>query len=843
MKRNLLGNSSHKTIQNKTLEQQALSQFTAGRYKEAGDLYKDLLKSADNGQWHQQLAQCYLLRARALAGKWMLKEAIILWENYAEQAPSPLESQDHYITWLLVTKNAAKIKTYLARLSAADLDERYPELAALLGLHIITAHPEFQAFLPQDSVFMMHLDFVREALTAYRENQPDKLDAALKKLPFRSAFRDFRSLVKAVVQFPASAEQAHGLLTKISAESPYHPTAQALLAYMSGKEAFVPLILQLNHNQRRIIVQAKGFNKKQTELLETLHKQHDRLTDKLKFNLAIQYQSLFGAEASQRFCYASLASYPAGRKDYDKHFGRLNPFDTNRLKALQAEQDNNNYDAEGYWHHCLMYLKNHEPENTDKIALLQRHIAKKAEPEEAVALLIDSLNYDPGDRESYLKILKYYDQHEPDPSEHATSEYKRWLEKSLKQFPQDVEFLIFAIKAARRSKAFKKAAQYAEALLKIDPVNTPAKQLLFSSHLAHARRLIKTKKFHLVDKEIQAAEKLSLHKRFQTQAQLMRGFFQFLSEDKKQGLIVITQALQKLNADPVNAHFQAAMEALLLDLPVAAFLKGLPAIKDQLLSEQGLTHLLQLIKHYNEQDVDRKTLHKALEKIKPVIKKSVQQQDYSEDLSLLLCQTLDDIEHFELLRHCAKLAQAKWQKPIWLYYQVYSEANGDPDKFNSMSLLRLQHSLEQARKENDQRAVFLIGRFIERYYEAHQPFGMGGIFDDAFDLDEDNSVEDMVEDLFGHLTEAVLEKISARLAVIMQKSSPERLLQDIIKFLPKSTNPMEIISLLQEPDFFTAMAMIKAADDLGIKTGVSMEDILEYFDMDNGPKQFPFPFF
>jgi len=838
MKKNLLGNSPLKATKNDALEQQALSQFRAGRYKEAGDLYKELLKSADNGQWRQQLAQCYLLRARALAGKGMLKEAIILWENYAEQIPAPLENQDHYLLWLLATKNTAKIKTCLGRLSAEDLDERYPGLAALLGLHSITVHPEFQALLPQESAFMMHLGQVLEALAAYRENQPDKLDAALKKLPFRSAFRDFRSLIKALVLLPDSAGQAHGLLTKIAAESPYHPTAQALLAYMSDGEAFIPLILQLNHNQRKIVVQAKGFNKKQTELLETLHKQNDRLSDKLKFNLAIQYQSLFGAEAAQGFCYATLASYPAGRKDYVKHFGAINDFDENRLKALQSEQDNNSHDAEYYWRQCLEFLKINEPGNVDKIALIQRHIAKKAEPEDAVLLLIDSLEYDPGDRESYLKILKYYDQHEPDPSEH-----KHWLEKSLKQFPQDVDFLIFAIKSARRSKAFKKAAQYAEALLKIDPLNTLAKQLLFSSHLAHARRLIKTKKFHLVDKEIQAAEKLSLHKRFQMQAQLMRGFFQFLSEDKKQGLAVITQALQKLNADPVNAHFQAAMEALLLDLPVAAFLKGLPAIKDQLLSEQGLTHLLHLVKHYNEQDIDRKTLHKALEKIKPVIKKSVQQQDYSEDLSLSLCQTLDDIEHFELLRHCAKLAQAKWQKPIWLYYQVYSEANGDPDKFNSMSLMRLQLSLDQARKENDQRTAFLIGRFIERYYETHRPFGMGGIFDDAFDLDEDDGTEEMVEDLFVHLPEAVVRKIAERLAVIMQKSSPERLLQDIIKFLPKNINPMKIMSLLQEPECFTAMAMLKVADDLGIKTGVSVEDIFEYFDMDNGAKPFPFPFF
>jgi tetratricopeptide (TPR) repeat protein len=161
-----------------------------------------------------------------------------------------------------------------------------------------------------------------------------------------------------------------------------------------------------------------------------------------------------------------------------------------------CERDGDYSGAEYYWRQGITVLENRGGESVFKIALIMRHIAAHQEsPEEAISWLMDSLNADPDDRESYIKILQYYKRQEQE-----TDTYKEWLDKSIKKFPNDLEVLNLAIKAATRNKAFKKAAQYAQALLKIDPVNTSAKQVLFTSHLAHARKLIKIKKFHLVEK-------------------------------------------------------------------------------------------------------------------------------------------------------------------------------------------------------------------------------------------------------------------------------------------------------------------------------------------------------
>ena len=157
MKKNTLipGKSSNPADAN--LEDKALSRFKAGQYKEAIELYKTLLKHSDNSEWRQTLAECYLQRARSFADKGMVKEALVLWENYAQNAASPHEGRDCYISWLLQTNDMAKAKKALSQLSAQQVDEQYPELAALLGLLIISGKTELQAVLPKDSVFKTHV--------------------------------------------------------------------------------------------------------------------------------------------------------------------------------------------------------------------------------------------------------------------------------------------------------------------------------------------------------------------------------------------------------------------------------------------------------------------------------------------------------------------------------------------------------------------------------------------------------------------------------------------------------------------------------------------------------------
>jgi hypothetical protein len=844
MKKKPLSTPKDSTPDVSVLKNQALSKFNAGQYKEAIELYKALLKQANQADWRQALAQCYLQRALGFATKDMIKEALVLWENYAQNAELPYQALDHYVSWLLQTNNTAKVKTCLSQLSAQQLDGQYPDLAALLGLFILTGKMTCQELLPTDSVFMRHLTFAQAALSAYKNHKLEDLELALQKLPFRSAFRDFRTVIKAALLITESVEQAQALLAKIPADSPYQQAGKLLLAITHQGAALVNDLEQFTPSQIKLVETAKNFNKKQIELLDIVTKQKDRLSDKAKFNLAIQYKALLSANLAQYYCRAALSNYPAGQRDFAKHFGAVNEFEAWRLKALTCEHHGDFNTSEYYWKQGIAVLKKQGTEGAFKIALIMRHIANHQEtPKEGITWLIDSLDHDPDDRDSYVKILHYFERQKQE-----IDTYKEWLDKSIKKFPNDIELLGLAIKAAARNKAFKKATQYAQNILNIDPVNTFAKQVLFTSHLAHARKLIKSKKFHLVEKEIQQAEKITLSKRYQEQAQLIRGFLVLIAEDKKRGEQLIKEALQKYNDGAFNAHFYIIMEALLLNFPMAPLLKIVPPLaKNQVLSQQEIIQLTQQIQQYIDADTaNQALLHKVLEQVKAVIKRSLT-PDIGEETLLTLCQCLDNIGHFELIRVCVKIAQPVWNKPIWMYYRAYSEANGKPEKCSHLNDHRLQESFKEAQEQNDLRTVTLISNFLDQYHQSRRPFGFN-IFDSLLgggDEDEEDYYddEDPMDILFGHLPDDVLNHLDITASEILKKNPPERMFKMLAAdYL--SNNVAKMRKLFNDnPEILYPFLLLKAADNMNMDIEVTADEIIEVFsdiEATSKPKLFPF---
>ena len=807
------------------LEKQAISKLETGQYKEATDLFKRLLKCSNNDSWRQGLARCYLQRALTFAEKAMFKEALVLWENYAQNADTPHEARGQYIRWLLQVNDMAKANICLGQLTAQQLDKDYPELSSLLGLLIITEKLSCLEMLPKDSAFMMHLGIVQEALKAFRHRNRHEIEQALNKLPFRSAFRDFRTLLKAALLIPESIEKTHALLAKIPADSPYHSAGQMLLALTDDGAALINDLLLLSSPQIMMIEEARNLDKQQIDLLSFIYKQKGRLTDKGKFNLAIHHQPLFGADLARHYCLAALSDYPAGQLDYTRHFGATNNFDVWRLKALFSERNGDFNGAEFYWKHGIAALQTQGAGSAFKIALIMRHIAAHQDsPGEAIPWLEESLEHDPDDRETYVKILHYYEGQEQQNDVH-----KEWLDKCLKMFPSDIVFLTLTIKAATRNKAYKKATQYAKTLLIVDPVNTFAKQVLFTSHLAHAGKLIKTKKFHLAEKEIQQAERITIGKHYQTQARLMRGFFMFVADDKNQGTKLIAESAQKLHDSLACAHFYTAVEALLLDLQLEPIFIELPPLTtDYLMSEQEVTQLVKLIQDKAKaENVSQSLIHRALEIIVPVISQSLKQQHYREETLLSLCQSLAHIQQYEMLRACVKSAQSQRDKPIWMYYRVFSEVNGVAGKCSFMNFLRLQESLENAHLEKDHRAIALIGKFLDQYQNSRTPSGFN-ILDSLYGS-VDNIDDDPITILFGHLPDDIYDQLEEKTTQLTKKMTPERILKILAADYLSNDVPKMLNLLKSNPDSIYAFVMLKAADDFGFDIGVTAEAIVECF--------------
>ena len=795
---------------------------------------KKLIQNSEDVKWHKQLAHCYLQRALLFADKGMAKEAVVLWDNYIQHAEAPFEAYDQYIICLIQAKNTSRIKSTLEQLSAEQIDKQYPELATFLGFLMISGSSELQQYLPQDSVFIEHFKYVQSAMTASQAGDIEEVTATLKKIPYRSAFKDFRTLLNAVL-----VTHDHNNLTlqvkKIPTQSPYSQAAQLLSSSCLEGAELVNQLAQFSKDQRKVIVEIKGFNKKQGDLVDQLTRQYDRLSDKIKFNLTLKYQELCDSDVARNYCQVALANYSAGRRDFKKHFTEPNIFEQNRIKAIQLERDKDHQEAEFYWQQCVKTLSEEKEDNGLKIALILRRLAGfYPESDVKTDLLVDSLQYDPDDRETTLKVVSYYGQ-----SSDSIKEYKNWLAKTLEKFPKDIEVLTLAINTALANKAFKKSCLYAEKILKFDPLNTFAKQTLFSSHLAHVRRLIKEKKYHLLDKEIAQAEKLNLGKSFTQKTELMRGVSCFVSQDKTEGLKLITASLQGLNSDPVNMHFQGAMEALLAGLPVTTVLKGLPVIKGYKLSVSGLTELLEQLKYYSDDSTQHDFIHKALEKIKGPFKQSLIKQKYEGELLRNFCEIFDQINHYELIRHCAKVAinEKKWFAPIWSFYKIYAQVNGNAEKLSTWEVHSLKMNHSSAEEFKDHRTRILIESFIDQYYESNFDSGPS-FFDGLFGFDDDvEEDEDPFDLLFEHIPESVFDKLDKEASRIMKNTKPDKLVKQFAKGC--ELDLMFLASTMQEnPDIFSALIIVKAADNLNIDINTSYGNVLEVFsisDNSNSP--------
>jgi len=818
------------------IEKKALVQEKAGRYKEAIVLYKKLLQTSDLEKHHQHLADCYVQRAISFALKGMLKEAIVLWENHCEHVQAPYQAHDQYLVWLIHTNNTAKIETAFAQLTADQLDKQYPALVNVLGLLMLTEHPELQTLLPQESVLIEHFKVVQTALQSWQAGDQESAHSSLKALPYRSAFRDLRLLLNVIMLGENDIDKAVALLRKVPENSVYAPLATVLLTCFQTGNNLVEAMARCNHAQYQCIGEIKGFNKEQLNFLKQLIQLQEKPTDKGEFTLALKYKSLIGTELTQQFCQALLAAYPAGKKLFKKQFGDLDDFEENRVQALSYEQKNDIYESEFYWKSCIQILEGQETDNSLKIALIIRRMAAKESDEgERTLLLCESLDYDPSDHACYLHILRYYSRHET-----MAEDYKQWLAKSLAQFPEDVDILIQAVNAATKNKTFKKASQYALKILKIDPLNTFAKQTLFASHLAHARRLIKDKKYSLVDKELKLAEQVSIGKTAIQQISIMRGILCFAHQDKAQGLQLMVDALAT-HSDPVNMQFQAAINVLLTGLPLSTVLRELPSVKNCLLSREQLTQLFEQVKSLNAENIEQALLFKALEKIKAPLKKALIQLSTDETLLLTACQLFEDIQHFELLRHCAKLGFKQWKKPLWYYYKVYSETNNQPEKCDLEDELSLQHYHRLATEAEDYQTAMRLKAFLEQYHLTHSQGGRSFLEEMFGFIDDEDEEEESapLDDLFGHLPASVQAKIEKNVGKVLQKMTPEQLAKEMCT---DGNEAALIMAIIREPDLLVALTIIKIADNLGMNIEVSVDDVMERFNVNKKSRSFPFPF-
>ena len=659
------------------------------------------------------MATAYLERARQLAQKAMYREAAVLWENLPTlcgQAPQP----DLYMDWLLRSGQYAKAMRAYANHAAAL--PAGGELETLLAALALAGQKDVLQALPPNAPLCAHLTAAQAALRAYGQGEAeDAVRERLKAISIRSPYRDLRQALAALLKLETDPAGALSLIERIPPTSPYQDLVELVRAGAAADPARA--LLALAPAQRELASGLLGLDARQLKLLKDWARLGDQPSDKAKFEFIAANLALLDREQARRACLALLLGYPQGSKPYSNLFGPLPPFEAQQLKALRSEREDDDLDHTlGHWQACVDLLRHEtDPDHQLMAALILRHMAallhRGDEGWDDGARLRDclerSLRFDPDDRDVYLQLALLYKDADND------KEYHQWVEQAVKRFPDDPLVLLAGVKTATARKAHKKAAGFAARVLELDPINSKARTVLINAHLAHARKLMRSDKYALAEKELNSASQLERDNARTGVVEINRGLLALQQRQRDPGRRWLREGV-RLAGSPLLAWVRLAVEALRLKLDPADFQRDAELSDPRKLSASraDLLVLAQLLNAYREEEVD--DLDTVLEDLEKPLQRAIKALTNEDDL-LLMCECLHQAPHYGLLEYAATRAlEVQPERPLFVYYQIYSRAEGDLDRVKDRDYSRLEQALEQADANKDHRAATSINRFLSQ---------------------------------------------------------------------------------------------------------------------------------
>ncbi|MCK5719597.1 MAG: tetratricopeptide repeat protein [Thiomargarita sp.] len=734
------------------LEIKAITYFDNKQYKQAIDIYKQLLKKEPHRkEWQSDLAEIYVLRAQILAKKQLYKEAIILWDNQVELYHGKKATSEQYIYWLIKAKEYKKI---IALTASTEITETIKsKLWIYLSVSLFLDDSKLIKIIPQDAPVIKHYLIVKNVLVAYYKNDLVVAEQYVKQIPFRSLYRDFATVFKALL-LNSETDKAQQLLKKVPKDSFYHRFAELItISNEQNLTVFLDKLSSLEYQEKVFIANLKSWNIEKIKAIFQLQTAYQKNNYKVLFETVVKNRTLFGKEYSRRFCWTLLSYDIKNIRSYEKIFNcKLSKFDKNRIYALYYEQQKDIEKVIYYWNVAIKNLKttSNISDLDLKIALILRHIASTVGimSDYATELLIESIKYDADDKASYINIINNYKKWQG-----PQKKYHKWADDSVKKFPQDGEILSLAMESAVKRKAFKKAVGYAEKLLTIDSINIKAREVAQNSHIAHARKLIKTSKYANASKELDQAKNYE-YKKSRGLIEINQGLLNLQIEGLLENKTIrknispikkLTRAKQKLKnsealkliqkgiqltGDGLLAQFRLLMEAQLQQIDPKSLTNAIP-FANYSISQQDFLNFTYLLDFYNESNA--KFLQEAINQVNQPLKKAALELQFSKNNLLKICKNLLAIEYYSLIKLLANKALDEWDnEPIFVYYYLYSKVSGNIYLLDKDEIDQLLNAIETAEEQNDKATAIIIAQFLDNLRTFFNLGDMDEAEDDLF---------------------------------------------------------------------------------------------------------------
>jgi len=704
------------------LTERAQEALDAQRWRDAITAYKELSKREDRADWRLRLADAYAGRAGELTEKGMLKEALAIWENRAALDPQLPLAPGHAALLVRLDRLDAAVALLAEDGDGALPREQREQIRAQLAARILGGDDAMLERLPDDDPIRRHAAPALTALAGYCDGDDEAVRAALAEIPFRSPYRDWAQILKALLLQPTAPAEAKALLDRIDDDSGFAPLRRAAILSLLPEHEFLGAAATAKPAEHRVAAVLRGWPSERIAVWQALHALGDDPPPKALICLLHQHQRVLGADWVRR---KSLSLIASDRSPESIHWLREcggkapNHFEQALLTAWRTDTNRDPWLLLERWRDCAAFLEpqwhqRKDPDLALRIALLLRHADAQGNmlgppaqpsghPEEfdtiAAEYLEASLSWDPDDQATYLRLIHFYRRGR------QLKNARRLLEQAQERWPRDMGVLEAAMDIALDARSFKKAAGLARRILDIDPINSGVRRRLVNAHLAHARKQQTKGRGDLARKELAEAASWARDTTISKRIALMTALLSIVDgdpdgvralRDQFQGQdIALADRLElALAADAIGLWLGTVDNQLKLKKPKARDRDDLAATMTRLRSARD--------DDLNLSDATLKMLEAALTSRTPWDQLSRVELEAA-------CETLARHELDRARQQAANAGRKRWRnEPIFELHRFEAKYPDGFDYRSMKDLWGLEAALDRARANGEMRTAIRI---------------------------------------------------------------------------------------------------------------------------------------
>lgn len=672
--------------------------MSGGRWREAVETCKQLIKQDPTGGWESSLAWSYEGRAGELAGKGMFKEAIILLDN-AERLVAKIDTLPLRLNCLVaIGRIEQAVLLYLREEERlmASMPDLFPVTQEYVAVLLLTK-PVLEASLPVESPWRSQLTAARQALFAVSSPHAE-LERLLSRISLRSPFKPLRLILKALVLVRDQPDKALQLVSIVPDTSPWSALRRLVSLCAMDWEVLLRRIGEFGNQELEVVCTWRGISSESwRRVRELLAAPASRLLSAL-LDPAARWP--VPEQQIRRLAWLSLVEAPGSLPQFERRFGVLDPAEKSRLSALSRERIRP-HEGISAWNGYLRQLMT-LPESSDRnlrVAMTHRYLAaligrQDDEDPTIESHLEQSLVFDPGHRKSHQALIAWHQGREDDQAG------RRVLDRALRSFPGDADFLHEAVRQSLKNQTFKKASRLAKRLLAIDPLHAGIRQELVGACLAQARKQVRSGRNDLAEKELAEAASWQRPEDRDGLVSINQAFLAWLSQRQVEGDLLLEQGVSEAGGG-VAACLQAQLEGGRMGLP-SRWLARLMATTQTAgaslpVTREAVLALARVGRDYGNEE----SLGKLLANLSGFWMKA-SRLDFSPEEMRFCCQVLAQARVYAVLDHYAALGEKRWQEhAVFVYYRLLAKYRGPKENLSRIDRHRLEKVLKQAREQSD----------------------------------------------------------------------------------------------------------------------------------------------